>query len=82
MGRAGRGAGEPGPASGVATPRAQRGSGRGGRPPLPKRRLSRPAAPRLRHFKKEGLGTRERRMRRDELVGRGESGISWREGTD
>ena len=33
MGRAGRGAGEPGPASGVAAPRTQRGPGRGGRPP-------------------------------------------------
>ena len=35
LGRAGRVAGEPGPASGVAAPRAQRGPGRGGRPPAP-----------------------------------------------
>ena len=35
LGRAGRGAGEPGSASGVAASGAQRGSGRGGRPPAP-----------------------------------------------
>ena len=35
VGRAGRGAGEPGPASGVAAPRTRRGPGRGGRPPAP-----------------------------------------------
>ena len=53
LGRAGRGAGEPGPASGVAASGTQRGPGRGGRPPLPRRRLSLPAAPRLRHPKAE-----------------------------
>ena len=35
VGRAGRGAGEPGPASGVAASGTQRGPGRGGRPPAP-----------------------------------------------
>ena len=35
LGRAGRDAGEPGPASGVAAPRTQRGPGHGGRPPVP-----------------------------------------------
>ena len=35
LGRAGRGAGEPGPASGVAALRTRRGPGRGGRPPAP-----------------------------------------------
>ena len=35
LGRAGRGAGEPGPASGVAAFGAQRGPWRGGRPPAP-----------------------------------------------
>ena len=41
---------------------------------LLKRRLSRHAAPRLRHSK-EGQGTRKRRTRRGELVRRGESGM-------
>ena len=35
LGRAGRVVGEPGPASGVAASRVQRGPGRGGRPPAP-----------------------------------------------
>ena len=35
MGRAGRGAGEPGPASRVAASGTQRGPGHGGRPPAP-----------------------------------------------
>ena len=35
VGRAGRGAGEPGPASGVAAPRTRRGPWRGGHPPAP-----------------------------------------------
>ena len=45
VGRAGRGAGEPGPASGVAASGTQHGPRRGGRPPLPRQHLSLPAAP-------------------------------------
>ena len=53
-GRAGRGAGEPGMASGVAAPGTQRGPRRGAPPPpLPKRRPSLPVALRLRNSNKE-----------------------------
>ena len=82
VGRVGWGAGEPGPAFGVAAPGPSAVPSVVAASPLPKRRLGRPAAPRLRHSKEEGQGMRKRRMRRDELVRRGESGISGRVGTD
>ena len=49
-GRAGRGAGEPGPISRVAASGNQHGPGT---PPLPRRRLRRPTPPCLRHSRKE-----------------------------
>ena len=45
LGRAGRGAGEPGLASWVAASRTQHGPRRGGHPPLPWQHLSLPAVP-------------------------------------
>ena len=70
LGRTGRGAGDPGPASGVAAPRTQRGPGHGGRPPAPEA-ASEPACGSLRHSRKrEGQGLRKRRMGKSELEGR------------
>ena len=52
LGHADRGAGEPGPASGVAASGTQRSPARGGRPTAPEAAPDRPTAPRLRYSRK------------------------------